>query len=90
MSATKGFNITRAYGRNAAKTDKVQQRIAGIENGIQKSILGDSRVPDQDQLRDAMQKMKALLAELRIRAHELVQEQLEQLKARKALLDIVA
>lgn len=81
------YNPTKDYGFNAASTDRAQQNIAGIEDSYWKSILGGSdangKVLDQDELRDQLSRMRALLGEIRVRSKEIVQEQLSELEARK-------
>ncbi len=66
------FNTTTASGTNASAINKAQQKIAALE---------DSAL-EQDEMRDALSQMKALLGAMRIRAKELIQEQLENKRAR--------
>lgn len=80
------YNPTINYGTNAFKTDKTQQKIAGIEDKYQMSILGADY--DQDALRDNLSRMRNLLGEIRVRAQEIVQEQKAELEARKGLLEL--
>lgn len=86
------YNPTNDYGKNAAKTDKVQQRIAGLEDKYMMSILGgtdkNGNVLDQDALRDQMFRMRALLGEIRVRAQEIAQEMKAELDARKNLTEL--
>lgn len=86
------YNPTQDYGRNAATTDKTQQNIAGIENKYHMAILGGrdehGNILDQDELRDQMSRMRALLGQIRARAQEIVQEMKSELEARKGLLEL--
>lgn len=86
------YNPSQDYGKNAAKTDKVQQKIAGIENQYWQSILGgtdkNGKVLDQDELRDQLFRMKAFLGEIRVRSQEIVQEMKSEQDARKGLLEL--
>ena len=86
------YNPTTDYGKNAASTDRTQQKIAGIENKYWQSILGGSdkngNVLDQDELRDQLSRMKSLLGEIRVRSQEIVQEMKSELDARKGLLEL--
>lgn len=86
------YNPTVDYGKNAASTDKVQQNIAGIEDQYWQSILGgtdkNGNILDQDELRDQLSRMKAVLGEIRVRAQEIAQEMKSELDARKGLLEL--
>lgn len=81
------FNTTTASGINASSINKAQQGIAAMENEYQASILGNS-TSDQDEMRTAMTQMRALLGEMRVRAQELIQDQLENKKANKGLSEL--
>jgi hypothetical protein len=86
------YNPTKDHGRNAATTDSIQQRIAGIEDRYHMAILGgrdeNGNILDQDELRHQMFMMKALLGQVRVRAQEVVQEMKSELEARKGLLEL--
>lgn len=81
------FNTTTASAQNAFNMNMAQQGIASMENQYQASISGDSN-KEQDEMRMAMTQMRALLGEMRVRAKELIQDQLEAKKANKGLLNI--
>lgn len=81
------FNTTTASAQNAFNINMAQEGIASMENKYQTSILGNS-TKDQDEMRTAMTQMRALLGEMRVRAQELIQDQLENKKANKGLSEL--
>lgn len=82
------YNPTIDYGRNAAATNRQQKAIAGLENEYMRAVLGDPEAREQDELRHELATMRALLGEIRVRAQEITKETLEELQARKALLEL--
>jgi hypothetical protein len=82
-----GYNPSKDYSKNAFNTNQAQINIANIEDQYQRAILGEGPL-EQDELRDQMAKMKALLGEIRVRAQEVVQETKNELDARKGLLEL--
>ncbi len=81
------FNPSLASSKNAFNIREAQQGIASMENQYQASILGNSN-QEQDEIRMAMTQMRALLGEMRVRAQELIQDQLENKKANKGLSEL--
>ncbi|MCE2928594.1 MAG: hypothetical protein LW817_03070 [Candidatus Caenarcaniphilales bacterium] len=82
-----GYNPSKDYSKNAFNTNQAQINIANIEDQYQRAILGEGPL-EQDELRDQMAKMKALLGEIRVRAQEVVQETKNELDARKGLAEL--
>ena len=82
-----GYNPSLDYSQNAFNTNQTQVNIANIENLYQNAILGQGLF-EQDELRDQMGRMKALLGEIRVRAQEIAQETQQEKDARKGLAEL--
>jgi hypothetical protein len=82
-----GYNPSLDYSQNAFNTNQTQVNIANIENQYQNAILGQGPF-EQDELRDQMGRMKALLGEIRVRAQEIAQETQQEKDARKGLAEL--
>ena len=86
------YNPTKDYGRNARRTDKIQQDITKLEKKYWQSRLGardqSEKVLDQDKLRDQLSRVKALLAEIRVYSQEIVEEMKSEIDLRKGLLEL--
>ena len=83
-----GFNPTKAYAKNAQKTDSAQSRIADLQAENQRAVLGDPTARDQDAIRHDLFKMSALLGFIRENASYLIQELKQNLEASKGLNEL--
>ena len=76
------FNTSQAHASNASAIDQSQKQVASLDNKYGAALIGNYG-EEQDSLRDQLSRIYALMGALRVRAQELVLEQLEAHKARK-------